>query len=129
MESRLTNEQIESLKMIKQQTSQPQTPVRTIGQQVQQIKVENLDISYPIDIDFAVKSLNSEKLYYLLLPKYEDQSLLPYLEKLAQQLILKDWDQYKFFAHALKGPAAYVGASRLHYACYYIQKAHTEGDI
>lgn len=32
-------------------------------------------------------------------------------------------------AHALKGPAGYAGASRLHYACYYIQKAFAEDDI
>lgn len=41
----------------------------------------------------------------------------------------QDWDQVKFYAHALKGPAGYIGASRLHYACYYMQKAHIENDI
>ena len=28
----------------------------------------------------------------------------------------------------MKGPAGYIGASRLHYACYWIQRAHVEGD-
>ena len=27
-------------------------------------------------------------------------------------------------AHSLKGACGYVGASRLHYSCYYIQEAH-----
>ena len=29
----------------------------------------------------------------------------------------------------MKGPAGYIGASRLHYACYYLQKAHIENEI
>ena len=30
-------------------------------------------------------------------------------------------------AHSLKGACGYVGAARLHYACYFIQEAHQNG--
>ena len=63
-----------------------------------------------------------------MLPQYEATSLIQILEKLAKEVAAKDWDQIKFQAHALKGPAGYIGASRLHYACYWIQRAHVEGD-
>jgi hypothetical protein len=36
---------------------------------------------------------------------------------------------YKEAVHALKGSAGYIGASRLHYACYFIQKAFVEGEF
>jgi HPt (histidine-containing phosphotransfer) domain-containing protein len=32
-----------------------------------------------------------------------------------------DHKALKDLAHSLKGSSAYVGASRLHYACYYLQ--------
>jgi HPt (histidine-containing phosphotransfer) domain-containing protein len=32
----------------------------------------------------------------------------------------QDWNQMKTKAHSLKGACGYVGASRLHYACYFI---------
>jgi HPt (histidine-containing phosphotransfer) domain-containing protein len=63
-----------------------------------------------------------------MLPAYESSSLLPFLEKLAVEIQKRDWEQFKFQAHALKGPAGYIGASRLHYSCYYIQKAYAESD-
>jgi len=31
-----------------------------------------------------------------------------------------NYDDYKEHAHALKGASGYIGASRIHYACYYI---------
>ena len=65
----------------------------------------------------------------MMIPEYESRSLLPYLDKLTAALNERDWDAIKFHAHTLKGPAGYIGASRLHYACYYICKAHSEGDV
>ncbi len=43
------------------------------------------------------------------------------MEKMASHLIKKEWYDMKFAAHSLKGSAGYIGVSRLHYACYYIQ--------
>jgi len=34
----------------------------------------------------------------------------------------KDYKQMKSLAHSLKGASAYIGASRLHYICYFIQE-------
>ena len=31
-------------------------------------------------------------------------------------------------AHSLKGSSGYVGASKIHYACYYIQDAYSSGN-
>jgi len=33
----------------------------------------------------------------------------------------------KDLAHSLKGASGYIGASRLHYACYFIQKHFVNG--
>ena len=35
-----------------------------------------------------------------------------------------NYDDYKEHAHSLKGASGYIGASRIHYACYYIQDHH-----
>ena len=48
------------------------------------------------------------------------------MEKLAQEVYDKNWEKIKFYAHSMKGPAGYIGGTRLHYACYYVQKAHLE---
>ena len=31
-------------------------------------------------------------------------------------------------AHSLKGNSGYIGAAKLHYVCYYIQKAYIDND-
>ena len=40
----------------------------------------------------------------------------------------QDWQAMKAAAHSLKGASGYVGAGRVHYACYYIQKAYNAND-
>jgi HPt (histidine-containing phosphotransfer) domain-containing protein len=79
-----------------------------------------LDINKVIDHEKAIQNLGGEQLYQLMLPQYESSSLILILEKLAKEVNEQNWDQIKFQAHALKGPAGYIGASRLHYACYWI---------
>ena len=34
----------------------------------------------------------------------------------------KNYEKLKQVAHSMKGAAAYVGAGRLHYVCYYMQE-------
>jgi HPt (histidine-containing phosphotransfer) domain-containing protein len=34
----------------------------------------------------------------------------------------KNYQKMKELAHSLKGASAYIGASRIHYCCYYIQE-------
>ena len=79
-----------------------------------------MDINKIIDSEKAIQRLGDLSLYKMMLPEYESSSLIPYLEKMAQEINKNDWDQYKFYAHALKGPAGYIGASKLHFACYYV---------
>lgn len=93
------------------------------------IKVEDLDINQVLDAEKAMQRLGGQQLYMMMLPQYDSTSLMPQLTQLAREVSQKDWDQIKFFVHALKGPAGYIGASRLHYACYYMQKAHSDSDF
>jgi HPt (histidine-containing phosphotransfer) domain-containing protein len=57
--------------------------------------------------------------------------MLENLEKLALNKTMKDmipaydnrnYQAMKDLAHSLKGASGYIGASRLHYACYFIQE-------
>lgn len=73
--------------------------------------------------------MGGEDLYKFLLPQFESSSLMPYLENIAKEFNMKEWDKVKFYVHTMKTPAGCIGASRLHYACYFIQKAFHEGDI
>lgn len=43
------------------------------------------------------------------------------LNEIIKPIDERDWFNIKQKAHALKGSSSYVGAGRLHYACYYIQ--------
>lgn len=49
------------------------------------------------------------------------------MKAIAVAVETKDWNQMKIKAHSLKGACGYVGASRLHYACYFIQEAFQRG--
>jgi HPt (histidine-containing phosphotransfer) domain-containing protein len=55
-----------------------------------------------------------------MLERLESMSLNKNMQRIAQAVNEKDWDVMKANAHSLKGACGYVGASRLHYACYYI---------
>ena len=46
------------------------------------------------------------------------------MEKIVPTVEQHDYDNYREFAHSLKGASGYVGASRLHYACFFIQEHH-----
>jgi HPt (histidine-containing phosphotransfer) domain-containing protein len=84
------------------------------------IKVQDLDINYILDIKTAVTFMGLPSVYFTMLETYESMSLKPHMPLLAKELVAQNWLEYRNQAHALKGPAGYVGASRLHYACYYI---------
>jgi HPt (histidine-containing phosphotransfer) domain-containing protein len=42
------------------------------------------------------------------------------MEKLALAVDQKHYENMKTAAHTLKGASGYIGASRIHYACFYI---------
>ena len=43
--------------------------------------------------------------------------------------IPRNYDIIKHGAHSLKGASGYVGAGRVHYCCYHIQKAFVDEDF
>lgn len=93
--------------------------------QMMEIKVQDLQTDLPIDTDKPIKDLGgNHKLYYMMLGRLETMSLNKNMNKIATAMNCQDWDAMKANAHSLKGACGYVGASRLHYACYFIQEAH-----
>ena len=44
------------------------------------------------------------------------------MAKLTEGVNALDYHQMKSAAHIIKGSSGYIGASRLHYACYFIQE-------
>ena len=88
------------------------------------IKVHNLDITNPVDINTPVDSLGgNNKLYFAMLSRLEGMSLSMCMQQITDAVDNKEWLKMKNAAHSLKGASGYVGASKVHYACYYIQKA------
>ena len=61
-------------------------------------------------------------MFYMMLSKFEDMSLLKCLSDLADDVNEHDYVKMKNDAHSLKGASGYIGAGHLHYACYYIQE-------
>ena len=59
-----------------------------------------------------------------MLMQLEKLSLLVMMEKIVPAIDGKDYKTFKVHAHSLKGSSGYVGASKVHYACYYIQEHH-----
>jgi HPt (histidine-containing phosphotransfer) domain-containing protein len=59
-----------------------------------------------------------------MLNQFEDMTLKKTMKEIVPTIKAKDYDSYKNLAHALKGASGYIGASRLHYVCYYIQEHH-----
>ena len=89
-----------------------------------QIKVQDLKINSPLDIETPIRQLGGNvSLYYTMLGRLETMSLHSNMKAIAIAVESQDWNQMKTKAHSLKGACGYVGASRLHYACYFIQEA------
>ena len=59
----------------------------------------------------------STEMYFGLEKKFESECLLPYMEKLSQQVSILDYLGTKLTTHKLKGVAAYMGASHIFYIC------------
>jgi len=88
------------------------------------IKVKDLDISQPIDMDTPVRDLGGNtQLFYMMLGRLEAMSLQPIMKKIKDAIAVQNYEQMNMGAHTLKGSSGYVGAGRIHYACYFIQEA------
>ena len=85
------------------------------------IKVNNLDITEPIDCKNAVESLGgNRKLFYSMLTRLEVMSVRCSMSQITDSMQRQDWAKMKMAAHSLKSSSGYVGAGKVHYACYYI---------
>ena len=92
--------------------------------------MHNLDIVEPIDVKTPVQSLGGNtKLYFAMLSRLEKMSLSSCLSQITEARNRQDWQAMKAAAHSLKGASGYVGAGKVHYACYYIQKAYNNNDF
>jgi len=87
------------------------------------VKVQKLSIEDPIDVKDAIEGLGGDpNIFYMMLANLENMSLVGILKDIIPALENRDYLQMKTLAHSLKGASAYIGASRLHYVCYYIQE-------
>jgi HPt (histidine-containing phosphotransfer) domain-containing protein len=55
-----------------------------------------------------------------MLAKFEDMSMSKCMEDAKNAVNEKNYEEFKLAAHSLKGSSGYIGASHLHYACYFI---------
>ena len=93
------------------------------------IRVVDLDVTTPIDTATAIAGLGGEpSIFYEMLGSLEDMTLNECMKKMVPVYDTKNYDEIKSHAHALKGASAYIGASRLHYMCYFIQHYYVEKD-
>lgn len=85
------------------------------------IKVQEMDVSTPIDVDKAVQGLGGDpNIFYMMLENLEKLALNKTLKDMVPEYDKANYAGMKDLAHSLKGASGYVGASRLHYACYFI---------
>ena len=51
------------------------------------------------------------------------------MEQIANSMNSEEWAKMKMTARVLKGASGYVGAGKIHYACYYIQESYNSNDF
>lgn len=106
------------------------------------IQVMDFEIVTPIDIKRATETLcGSSQMFYMMLGKFEDMTFLQLMKLIADHVDAaavgadpSKEEEYKNYmleimepAHQLKSPAGYIGASHIHYACYFIQEHYLAG--
>ena len=83
----------------------------------------DFDVSTPIDIKKATETLcGSPVMFYTMLSKFEDMTFLNLMQEIANGVDQGDLEKVMHDSHQLKSPAGYIGASHIHYACYFIQE-------
>jgi HPt (histidine-containing phosphotransfer) domain-containing protein len=91
--------------------------------------VVNLDIATPMDYKEQIKNLGDAKIYFKILERFEGMSLIQETKELVQWVNDKNYHEIKESVHKLKSTAGYVGASHIHYACYYMQDHYLKGEV
>jgi HPt (histidine-containing phosphotransfer) domain-containing protein len=84
-----------------------------------------LSIDTPLDYANALFCLSNKKsLYFMMLGRFLSQTLAQEITKIKDAMDTLNWTQVKEVAHSLKSSSGYVGASRIHYDCYFMQEAY-----
>ena len=60
-------------------------------------------------------------MFYTMLGTLEDLTMNKVMNNLVKAYDENNTGDLKFEAHSLKGASAYIGASKIYYACFYIQ--------
>ena len=81
----------------------------------------DFDKSTPLDLKQWIQNYGSKEIYFGLLPKFEDNGFLEHMFYLAYWVQVGNFLVMKDKAHAVKGSAAYAGASRISDDWYWIQ--------
>jgi len=85
------------------------------------IKMMDLNIATPIDLDACEQILGiGIEFTVSMIKTFLDSSLDVQLQVIAGAINKQDFEEFKFGAHSLKGASGYVGASHIHYSCYFI---------
>ena len=80
-----------------------------------------MDVKTPIDIKVAVEGLGGvPQIFYNMLGKFEDMTLNEHMQKIIPEFEANKYNDMMLTAHSLKGACGYIGASRLHYVCWFI---------
>lgn len=87
----------------------------------QAVRSYNLDLSTPLDLKGWMQTFATEELYFKLLPSFEDNGFMENLYYIAYWVQVGNFYLMKERGHAIKGSAAYAGASRISNDCYWIQ--------
>ena len=91
------------------------------------IPIVNLDVRQPIDFVTPVDNVGGQiSIFITMLNRIESLSLTTCMAQVAEGMNALDYLKIKLGAHSLKGASGYVGAGRVHYCCYHIQKAFVE---
>ena len=76
-----------------------------------------------IDKEDAINRLgNNVEMFYMLLGNLENSSLNQTMEQMVTAYNDRDYPKMNGLAQTLKGASSYVGAGRMHYITYFIQK-------
>ena len=68
-------------------------------------------------------------LYHTMLYRLEKLTMRSCLSTIKDAITEKNWSNLQSSARLLKDSGGYVGACKIHYACYYIEREYHRGDF
>ena len=89
----------------------------------------DLNTTTPIDFKTPLHHIcGNINLFYMMLGRLERMSLHLNMINMASAVEKRDFNLMKSLAITIRGASGYVGASRVYYACYFIEQAFSEKD-